>query len=82
MVNQVTPAMSVVGNALNKLAQMPGLSMEEKRAIVHSNISCEGKGEVRWWNGEKLFNLFQHVDIQPEEGTGEQAIPTYHQSSL
>ena len=49
---------------------MSGLSSSEKRALVTSNTSCEGKEEVRWWNGEKLFKLLQNVDIKPEEGTG------------
>ena len=70
MVNQVTPAMSVVGHALNKVAQMAELSHGEKQDIVRSDISCQGRGEVRWWNGEKLFRLLQDVDIQPKEGTG------------
>ena len=68
MVNQIGPAMTVVGSALKALAASD-LPMEEKQAVVRSNITCDGRGEVRWWKGETLFQFLKNVNVQPEDGT-------------
>ena len=47
IINQISPAMSVVGEALNMLAKSKDFTTEEKRAMVQSNISCESLGDVR-----------------------------------
>ena len=48
MIQQIAPAIAVIGQALDSLAISNEFTLEEKRSIVQSNISCQEKGEVRW----------------------------------
>ena len=43
IINQIAPAMTVVGQALNMLAKSTNFTRDEKRAMVQSNISCESR---------------------------------------
>ena len=47
MIQQISPAMSVFGQALDSLHNSVDLDDEEKAGIVQSNVSCHGRGEVK-----------------------------------
>ena len=51
MISHIAPAMSVFGQALDSLKDSKEFTDSEKRAIVQSNVSCQGRGEVRWSQG-------------------------------
>ena len=51
MIQEIGPAMSVFGSALNTLANREGMSLPEKMSIIRPNISCRSHGDVRWSHG-------------------------------
>ena len=63
MIQQIAPAIAVIGQALDSLAESPLFTLEEKRNIVQSNISCQEKGEVQWHQGEELFKYLKNVSV-------------------
>ena len=69
MMHQIEPAMAVFGHALNALTEAE-LTTEDKANIVQSNISCDGTGEVKWWNGETFYRYLRNVRVNPKNGTG------------
>ena len=68
MIQHLHPAMSIVGKALDSLSKSGQFSHKEKMEIVQSNVSCHGKGEVRWTEGEKLFKFLKNVSVPPKNG--------------
>lgn len=83
MVSNIGPAMSVLGHALSRMATIgkeedhPHRGRNEGgdrreppnlRKLVQSDISCDGNGEVRWWNGETLFKYLKGVTIPNNDG--------------
>ena len=67
MIQQLGPAMSVVGQALDALAESD-FDAYEKKSIVQSNVSCKGMGEVRWSQGETLFKFLKNVSVPQKSG--------------
>ena len=67
MIQQLGPAMSVVGQALDALADSD-FDAYEKKSIVQSNVSCKGMGEVRWSQGETLFKFLKNVSVPQKSG--------------
>ncbi|TRY68476.1 hypothetical protein TCAL_11017 [Tigriopus californicus] len=63
MTRQVKPAMDVLAHALDRLVTDPNLSETEKMAVIHSNISCDGRGQAKWAKGELLYQLLRNVSI-------------------
>ena len=55
MIAHIEPAMYVFGKALDSLKDSSDLTDLEKRAVVQSNVSCHGRGEVRWSQGKVTF---------------------------
>ena len=55
MIAHIEPAMYVFGKALDSLKDSSDLTDLEKRAVVQSNVSCHGRGEVRWSQGKVMF---------------------------
>ena len=55
MIAHIEPAMYVFGKALDSLKDSSDLTDLEKRAVVQSNVSCHGRGEVRWSQGKVIF---------------------------
>ena len=70
MIQHLHPAMSIVGKALDSLSKSGDFSHKEKMEIVQSNVSCHGKGEVRWTEGEKLFKFLKNVSVPPSKDGG------------
>ena len=68
MIQQIAPAIAVIGQALDSLAESPLFTLEEKRNIVQSNISCQEKGEVQWHQGEELFKYLKNVSVHQKNG--------------
>ena len=68
MIQQIAPAIAVIGQALDSLAESPLFTLEEKRNIVQSNISCQEKGEVQWHQGEELFKYLKNVSVNQKNG--------------
>jgi hypothetical protein len=52
--------------ALDTLAKDSTLSEEEKRSMLYPDVSCHGRGEVTWKNGEFLYGLLRNVSIDPK----------------
>ena len=55
MIAHIEPAMYVFGKALDSLKDSSDLTDLEKRSVVQSNVSCHGRGEVRWSQGKVMF---------------------------
>ena len=55
MIEEIGPAMSVFGTALNTLSKKKDITMSEKISIIRSNISCHSSGDVRWPEGRALL---------------------------
>lgn len=68
MIGHIAPAMAVFGQALDELSQAEEFDDAEKTAIVQSNVSCHGRGEVRWSHGETLFKYLKKVSVPKKEG--------------
>ena len=51
MIEEIGPAMSVFGSALNTLSKKEDMTLSEKISIIRSNISCHSHGDVRWNEG-------------------------------
>lgn len=68
MIEHIAPAMAVFGQALDALTREKSYDVEEKRSIVQSNVSCHGRGEVRWSQGETLFKYLKEVSVPKREG--------------
>jgi hypothetical protein len=47
MISQIPASVSVFGHALEALMSSDELSEEDKRSVVQSNVSCQGKEEIR-----------------------------------
>ena len=69
MLHQIEPAMTVFGHALNSLTKSK-MTLEEKKAVVKSNVSCNSREEVRWWKGETFFKYLKNVKVKAKNGTG------------
>ena len=48
MISQIPASVAVFGHALESLMSSEELSDEEKRFVVQSNVSCQGKDEIRY----------------------------------
>ena len=55
MLQQIAPAMSVFGSALNALSNKADMTLSEKKSVLQSNISCHSRGDVHWQQGNLKF---------------------------
>ena len=62
MIEEIGPAMSVFGTALNTLSKKKDITMSEKISMIRSNISCHSPGDVRWSEG-KLTQIREFSNI-------------------
>ena len=68
MIEHIAPAMTVFGQALDSLTESTDFNDIEKISIVQPNITCQGRGEVRWKQGETLFKYLKKVSVPKKEG--------------
>lgn len=67
MIEQIGPAISAIGKALDLISESTEFTNEEKKDIVQSNISCTG--DVRWSKGEIFFNQLKNVSVPQKDGS-------------
>ena len=68
MIQQIAPAMSVFGQALDALTNAQEFNEAQKISIVQSNVTCSDRGEVQWDQGEVLFKYLKAVSVPKKEG--------------